>query len=143
MPPLLPTFSPTRAGFACPALLAAAARAPIGGERETLLGVLMAARLVAGLCPDQGLAAGTRGARAEAARGWLTSVTLAAKIRTAVLRCIASSEGQSPQGAAEALVALLELVPTPMDRSARREVSRLIEALQGAPVVLLAPPRAP
>lgn len=143
MPPALPTFSPTRAGFTCPALLAAAARAPIGGERETLLGVLMAARLAAGLCPDQGLLAGTRGARAEAARGWLTSVTLAAKIRTAVLRCIASSEGEHPQGAAESLLALLELLPTPLDRSTRRELHRLLEALRGAPVALLAPPRAP
>lgn len=141
MPPTRPSFTPTRAAFASPALLAAAARAPIGGERETLLGVLMVTRLLAGLCPDQGLPVGTRGARAEAARSWLASVTLAAKTRTAVLRCIASSEGQSPQGAAESLVALLELVATPLDRTVRREVSQLIEALQGAPIALLAPPR--
>lgn len=143
MAPALPSFTPTRSGFACPALLAAAARAPIGGERETLLGVLMAARLAAGLCPDQGLPAGIRGARAEAARTWLASVTLAAKTRTAVSRCIASSAGESPHGAAESLVALLELVSTPLDRAVRREVSRLIEALQGAPIALLAPPRDP
>lgn len=143
MAPSLPSFSPSRVGVGCPALLAAAARAPIGGERETLLGVLMAARLAAGLCIDQGLPAGIRGARAEAARVWLASVTLAAKTRTAVLRCIASSEGASPQGAAESLVALLELVATPLDRTARREVSRLIEALRGAPIALLAPPRDP
>lgn len=141
MAPALPSFTPTRSRFACPALLAAAARAPIGGERETLLGVLMSARLAAGLCPDQGLPAGTRGARAEAARQWLASLTLAAKTRTAVLRCIASSEGQNPQGAAESLVALLDLVASPLDRTARREVMRLIEALRGAPIALLAPPR--
>jgi hypothetical protein len=129
--------------LACPALLAAAARAPIGGERETLLGVLMAARLAAGLCPDQALPASTRGARAEAARHWLSSVTLPAKTRTAVLRCIASSEGEQPHRAAESLVALLELVPTPLERTARRQVSRLLEALQGAPIALLPPPRGP
>ena len=143
MAPALPSFSPTRVGFPCPALLAAAARAPIGGEREAWLGVLMATRLVAGLCPEVALPAGTRGARAEAARSWLTSVTLAAKTRTAMLRCIASSEGHSPQGAAEALAALLELVALPLDRSARREVGRLLEALHSAPIALLAPSRAP
>jgi hypothetical protein len=123
--------------------LAAAARAPIGGERETLLGVLMAARLATGLCPDQPLPAATRSARAESARSWLASVTLPAKLRTAILRCFASSEGQSPQGAAESLVALLGLVPTPLERTARRQVSRLLEGLQGAPIALLPPPRDP
>ncbi len=141
MAPALPSFSPVRSGFACPALLLAAGRAPIGGERETLLGVLMAARLASGLSPDQPLPSVTRVVRAEAARSWLASVTLAAKTRTAVLRCIASSEAPSPQGAAESLLALLELVPTPLDRGARREVSRLIEALQSAPSALLALPR--
>ena len=138
-----PPFAPVRATFPCPALLAAAARAPLGGPRESLLGAVQAVRLVMGSRPPFALDAGTRATRAEGARGWLTALTLPARTRTAVLRAFAASSGDDPHIAADALVAVMEVTAPHLDRQARSEFGRVVDGLRRSPLSLPGPASGP
>lgn len=109
MPPPRPPFTPDRATFACPALLTLAAKAGLGGARETLLGAVMAARLAAGVRGPFALEASARQARAEGARQWLAAITLPPKARTALLRAFATTADGDPPGVADALEAVTEV----------------------------------
>ncbi|MGH7721060.1 MAG: hypothetical protein ACREON_19710, partial [Gemmatimonadaceae bacterium] len=66
--PTAPPYSlpPHRFGF--PALAARAGRAALGGERESALACLMAARVVAGALPPDAIPYAARAHRAGAAR---------------------------------------------------------------------------
>jgi hypothetical protein len=124
-------FAASRATFACPALLAQAGRAGLGGPREALLGAVMAVRLVQAIRPPTPLDAGVRAARAEAARQWLLALTIPAKTRTALQRAFATSASGDPAAAADALDAVTEVTSAHLDRAARLELVRLVTALRG------------
>ena len=68
----VPPYSLIAPAFAFRSLAALAARAALGGPRETALATLIAARLAAGAAPPLSLAQSLRTARADAARVWLT-----------------------------------------------------------------------
>ena len=123
-------YVPTRAGFACPSLLSLAGRAGLGGAREALLGAVMAVRLVHASRPPFPLEPALRAARADAARQWLTALTLPARTRTALLRAFATSASGEPTGAADALEAVTEVTSTYLDKAARSELVRLVTALR-------------
>ncbi|MDH5234613.1 MAG: hypothetical protein OEW77_06605 [Gemmatimonadota bacterium] len=125
-----PPFAPVRAGFPCPALLSAAARAPLGGARESLLGGVMAVRLNMGLRPPFPLPPSARAARAAAARSWLGALTIPAKTRAALHRAFAASTGTDLAVAADALAQVTEVTSAHLDRGARSELVRLIEGLR-------------
>lgn len=133
VPQLRPLYSPARALFACPALLSLAARAGLGGARETLLGAVMAARLAAALRGPFALDDAARQARAEGARQWLGAITLPPKARTALLRSFAATAQGDPVGAADALEAVTEVTSPHLDRVARSELVRLVTALRARP----------
>lgn len=126
----VPPFALARAVPPCPALLGCASRAAIGGARETLLGAVMAVRLLEGLCPPFPLARPVRAVRAEAARLWLGALTLPARPRTAILRAFATSAGDDPVVAADALAAVMDVTAPHLDRAARSELVRLAERLR-------------
>lgn len=130
MPQPQPRFAPVRATFACPALLALAGRSGIGGARETLLGAVMAVRLVSGLRPPFPLDPAVRTARAEAARQWLAALTVTAKARTAFLRAFATSATGDPVSAADAIDAVTEVTAPHLDKASRSELSRLALSLR-------------
>lgn len=136
----VPPFALERAVPPCPALLACAGRASLGGARETLLGAVMAVRLLAGLTGPYPLARPVRAVRAEAARLWLGALTLPAKPRTALLRTFATSAGEDAGMAADALAAVMDITAPHLDRAARSEVTRLTERLRGAGVLAGARP---
>lgn len=123
-------FAATRATFACPALLAQAGRAGLGGPREALLGAVMAVRLVQAIRPPWPLDAAVRTARAEGARQWLVALTIPAKTRTALQRAFATSASGDPGAAADALDAVTEVTSAHLDRAARSELVRLVTALR-------------
>lgn len=125
-----PRFAPVRATFACPALLALAGRSGIGGARETLLGAVMAVRLVSGLRPPFPLEPAVRTARAEAARQWLGALAVTAKARTAFLRAFATSASGDPMTAADAIEAVTEVTAPHLDKASRSELVRLAQALR-------------
>lgn len=143
MPPPRPPFTPDRATFACPALLTLAAKAGLGGARETLLGAVMAARLAAGVRGPFALEASARQARAEGARQWLAAITLPPKARTALLRAFATTADGDPPGVADALEAVTEVTSPHLDRAARSELVRLVTALRAGGSELAGGPERP
>ena len=131
-----PPFAPARATFPCPALMAAAARAPLGGVRESLLGDVMAVRLASAMRPPFPVAAVARAQRAEAARVWLGALTVPAKTRTVLLRAFAASAGNDLSQVADSIAQVTEVTAPHLDRGARSELVRLIEGLRAAPAAL-------
>ena len=116
--------------------MAAAARAPLGGARESLLGSVMAVRLACGMRPPFPLAAASRTQRAEAARAWLAALTVPAKTRTALLRAFAATAGNDLSQAADTLAQVTEVTAPHLDRGARSDLVRLIEGLRASPAML-------
>jgi hypothetical protein len=119
-----------RASFPCPALLSAAARAALGGARESLLGDVMAVRLSTGMRQPFPLPASVRAARATAARSWLGALTIPAKTRAALHRAFTASAGTDLAQMADALAQVTEVTSSHLDRGARSEFLRLIEGLR-------------
>lgn len=130
MPQPTTPYAPERATFACPALLALAGRASLGGPREALLGAVMAVRLVRAIRPPYALDPAMRAARAEGARQWLVALTVPAKTRTALQRAFATSASGDALAAADALEAVTEVTAPHLDRAARSELVRLVTALR-------------
>lgn len=127
-----PPFAPSRAQFAFVGLAAAAARAPLGGPREALLGALMVARLASGLRGPHPLTIEARRARAAGVKSWLTALAVPAKLRSALQRAIQASAEESAVGVADALEAVTEVTAPHLDRAARSELARLTQALRAA-----------
>jgi len=127
-----PPFAPSRAQFAFVGLAAAAARAPLGGPREALLGALMVARLASGLRGPHPLTIEARRARAAGVKSWLTALAVPTKLRSALQRAIQASAEESAVGVADALDAVTEVTAPHLDRAARSELARLTQALRAA-----------
>lgn len=124
-----PPFAPPRALFACPGLAALAAKAPLGGPRESLTGALMAARLAAGMGAPHPLTAATRRARAENAKSWIAALTMPSKVRAALVRAFVVSTGEDRAAMAESLVHVTDVTALHLDRHARSDLVRLGESL--------------
>jgi hypothetical protein len=110
-----------------PALLRAAAEAQIGGGREALMAAVMATRVLA--APGAPSTEG-RARRAEAVLAWLPALTLTPRVRTAVLRAVAASEGGDRGAAAEAVEGLREALADLLPRPAGTELRALADRLR-------------
>jgi hypothetical protein len=139
----VPLFAPARATFPCPGLLALAARAGLGGARETLLGALMVARLATGMRAPYPLPAAARAERAEGARAWLGAITVPAKVRAVLLKAFAVSAGSDRAAMAEALGGVTDITAPHLDRVARSELVRLADGLRADGLVLAGVPDGP
>lgn len=140
MPESPPPFAPARAQVACRGLLALAARSGLGGARETLLGALMATRLVSGLRGPHPLPAPARAQRAEAARAWLGAIMVPAKVRSVLLRAFVTSAGEDRLAAADAIAQVTDVTASHLDRVARSELVRLADGLRSEAGTLAPPP---
>lgn len=134
-------LAPTR--FPVPGLAAAAARAPLGGAREALLGTLLVARLATGLGQPHPLPVEVRRVRAAGAKSWLTALAVPTKMRSVLQRAIGASAEEDPQAMAEALDAVTDITAPHLDRAARSDLERLTAALRQGPDSLAARPHAP
>jgi hypothetical protein len=123
--PGTPPYALATPVFPFRALALLAGRAPLGGPRETALATLIAARLAAAAAPPASLSGAIRGARAEAARAWMTSVTLPAQARAALLKLVFASEGDDARILATAVGRVADIVSPQLDRAARVELDRL------------------
>jgi len=117
--------------FAFRALATLAARAALGGPRETALATLVAARLAAGAAPPGALAPPLREARAVAARVWLTSVALAAPVRTAIGKLVDATAGNDSRMILAALGKVTDVAGPELNRAARAELDRLAARFGG------------
>lgn len=143
MPDSLPLFAPARASFPCPGLLALAARAGLGGARETLLGAVLVTRLATGMRGPYPLPSAARRARAEGARVWLGALTVPAKVRTVLLKAFAASASDDRAMMADALGAVTDVTAPHLDRIARSELVRLADGLRTDVVLLAGTPDGP
>ena len=113
-----------------PALATRAARAPLGGGRETVLAVLVVSRLAAALVTKPPLPAQLRESRAMAARHWLAALTLPAAARGPLQRAIDASGGDAI-ALREALDAVMQVTSSYLDRATIAEVGTLVRELGG------------
>ena len=125
-----PPFAPPRAVFPCPGLAVHAAKAPLGGPREALLGTLMVARLATGMRGPYPLPPEARVARANGARGWLTALAVPTKLRAALQKAVAASAEDDRRAMAEALEGVTDITAPHLDRVARSELAKLLAGLR-------------
>jgi len=126
-----PPYAVPTTSFRFAALATLAGKAPLGGRREVALAVYLAARLADDTLPERGLSAEARSERASHAKSWLSSMALAAPIRSALARLIdATATGRG--AAAAALPAVIAATGTQLDAGARAELDRLTAVLAGA-----------
>lgn len=119
--------------FPLRALAQAAARAPLGGPRESILATLLGARLAIALLHRDLIDHVVRAARADAARAWIGTIAIPAVPKAAVTRLIeASAKGDATLTAA-ALAKVTEVTAPYLDKAARSELMALGAALTGSP----------
>jgi len=118
--------------FRFPALAAAAGRAPLGGQRETTLGVYLAVRLADDAASAAALPAALRAQRAVAARAWVASLAIPAAVRRALTRLLDATEtdGGPVEAALQGVTSVTaELLPP----AARLEVEQFATSLRQRP----------
>ena len=126
-----PPYTLAAPAFAFRSLSMLAARAALGGPRETALATLIAARLAAGAAPPAALAPPLRAARADAARIWLTSVALPAPVRAAIARLVEATSGNDPRTIVTSLAKVTDVTALVLTRGARSELDRLAARFGG------------
>lgn len=131
--PIAP-YSVAPTAFRFPALAALAGEAPIGGQREIVLGTYVTARLADDTQPSRELSAESRADRARNARGWLSMTALPAAVRAALLGVVDATATDSV-ATLEALRSAFEIVSPSLDAASRAEVTRLTNALAAQMVV--------
>jgi hypothetical protein len=107
-----------------------AGRAPIGGAREVALACFVAARLVHDCCdPTLDLDEVSRGARCNAAKGWLGTIAIPAPVRTPVAKLADASANGHPEAMAPLVNALARAADTFLDPASRAELDALAARL--------------
>lgn len=126
-----PPYALSAPGFAFRSLASLAAKAALGGPRETALATLIAARLAAGAAPPLTLAPPLRVARADAARVWLSSVAVPAPVRAAIGKLVDASAGNDARAIAASLAKVTDVTAPLLTRGARSELDRLAARFGG------------
>ena len=124
-----PPFSLTTPAFRFRAIALLAGRAPLGGEREMALAMLMAARLADGLVGRTPLSGMARRMRGAGARVWFSTLTLPAAVRIPIARVVEATEGDDRGLVAETLGAFAEIARPLLDSPSRAEITELLAAL--------------
>lgn len=126
-----PSFALAEPVFPLRALAGAAARAPLGGARESLTATLVVARLAAVAHGPDALGAALRGARAAAAQHWMGALTLPAPVRSALAQLVAASVAGEPAALKAALAKVTEVTAAYLDKRAHSELDRLARGIGG------------
>lgn len=108
-----------------------AERLPLGGERESVLGAYLVARLIDAWNPGDPVTSTLRD-RSQLTRQWLQSVSLPVPTRTALHHLVESVSRGERETARQHLEKLHALLPRVATLAARADFARLLERL--APV---------
>jgi hypothetical protein len=111
---VLPPFAVPPIRFPFRALAARAGRAPLGGEREVALAALIIARLSRDALAEHAMSAAQRSERATAAKAWLASLAVPARVRPALGRAV-DATGRDGDAIAAALTDLVKLAAQWLD----------------------------
>lgn len=128
-----PPYALETFAFSLPALATSAGYAPLDGDRELVLGMWMAARLVQGMLPPVSLSPVDRATRAERARHWLGNLAVPQPARMAILRAFDAS-AMYPVTAADALSELAQTLTGHLDDASQQEVAGLVARLRALAV---------
>jgi len=133
MLPARPPYTLASPAFPFRALAELAGRAPVGGERETVLGCFVGARLAVSVIGPPPLGAEARAARAAAARAWYAALTLPAVTRIPFARLVDATAAGGADDVAAALDVVASVAAPMLDGGARGELEQLAAALRGPP----------
>jgi hypothetical protein len=122
---------PTELRF--PALAALAGRAPLGGDREVVLAVYLAARLAHDCQSGAGLSDAARAERGATAKTWMSTFAIPAGVRPAIARVIDSAAGDAAS-ISDDLRALVGSARVYLDIQSQAELERLAGTLAKTPV---------
>ena len=126
-----PPYALAAIPFPFPGLAALAARAPVGGDRETVLACITLARLAAAAAQPVELAPELRRERAEAARSWLATLPIEQRLRTLLQRGISATGSATAAEIAAELDVVREALDQALDTPAANDLLRLAERLRG------------
>lgn len=125
-----PPFALAATPFRFAALASLAGRAPLGGQREVALAIYLTARLAQDVLPDRGVPQASRADRAGGAKSWLSTLTLPATVRPALMRLVDASATDT-RTTADALRTVATVTASFLDARARSELETLTETLIG------------
>ncbi len=128
--PASPPFGLASPVFPFPALARLAGLAQLGGSRETVLAILLGARLAMASMPPYHLSADERTARARSALAWLDAISLPPGIRPAVAAVLAASGEGRPETIANAIERLRTDARDALDEPSNAELGQLVSALR-------------
>lgn len=127
--PTRPPFALDPVEFRFRALAALTGRSPLGGTRELLMSLLLAARLTDAVSGPHPLPSSVRRARAAAARTWLASLALPASARSLLQRVLDATGADDHGSLATAWEGVLTHVAPSLDPAGKSELQRLASAL--------------
>jgi hypothetical protein len=128
-----PRFALTTPVFRFRALAALSARAPLGGDRETVLACLQLGRLCAGLLPPHDLTREQLIDRTENTRQWLASLAVPSGVRSTAFGVFGALTGLDRARLAEAMTDLVKAASGQLDEASRAELNALMQELSPAP----------
>jgi hypothetical protein len=129
----LPRFALTTPVFRFRSLAALAGRAPLGGDRETVIACLQLARVCAGLLPPYQLSRELTDERTEHTRQWLASVAVPSGIRSTAFGVFGGLTGHDRARLALAFEDLVKAAAGQLDEASRVELNTLVQQLAGSP----------
>jgi len=138
----LPRFALATPVFRFRSLTAAAGRAALGGDRETLVACLQLGRLCAGILPPYELSREITLERTENTRQWLSSLAVPSGVRSTAFGVIGGLTGHDRARCALAFEDLVKAAFSQLDESSRAELNGLIHELASSPTVGHARPAA-
>ena len=128
----VPPYSLPTAEFSFRALVRTASKAALGGAREQVFALLLAARLVEGAVGEHRVASPLRRTRASAAKSWLSALALPATSRTVMSRLMEATASDDWRALADAWEAAQSVVAPVLDPPAMAELRRLTHAVNAA-----------
>jgi hypothetical protein len=124
-----PRFALATPVFRFRSLATLAGRAPLGGDRETLLVCLQIGRLCAGILKPYELSDDTLNARIEGTKQWLASMAIPNAIRSAAFGIFGALAGHERTRAAQAFEDLVKAAAAQLDETSRAELNQVIQEL--------------
>jgi len=116
-------------------LTAAAGRAALGGDRETLIACLQLGRLCAGILPPYELSREVTLERTENTKQWLASIAVPSGIRSTAFGIFGGLTGHDRARCALAFEDLVKAAFAQLDEPSRAELNALIHELAVSPTV--------
>jgi hypothetical protein len=129
----LPRFALATPVFRFRSLTAAAGRAALGGDRETLIACLQLGRLCAGILPPYELSREVTLERTENTKQWLASIAVPSGIRSTAFGIFGGLTGHDRARCALAFEDLVKAAFAQLDEASRVELNALIHELTSTP----------